>query len=176
MPLEKAKLIVYSAPHNDAEDIEFMFNPEEVSFTRSVGWRSDRGNRGTTLLPKVNFAGLDPYEFTLQNLVFDTYEEKTSVMDDYIDNIKQGVTARANPEARPPIYVFTWGEDYFHCVITNLTYSFWKMAHLCELLSILPYEKLIRQSSLVAKVVVVHLVAKVAAEAVVVHLVEKVVV
>lgn len=122
MPAVKAKLIVYSAPDSDARDIEFMFNPQEISFSRSVGWRSDRGNRGTTLLPKVNFAGLDPYEFTLQNLLFDTYEQKTSVMNKYIDNIKQGVTARAKPHARPPVYIFTWSERYFHCVLTNLTY------------------------------------------------------
>lgn len=122
MPLEKGKLIVYSARDNDAEDIEFMFNPQEVSFTRNVGWHSDRGNRGTTLLPKIRFGGLDPYEFTLQNLLFDTYEEKTSVMDDYIENIKQGVTARGNSHAQPPVYIFAWGEEYFHCVITSLTY------------------------------------------------------
>lgn len=122
MPLVKAKLIVYSAPDSDARDIEFMFNPQEISFSRTVGWSSDRGNRGTTLLPKVNFAGLDPYEFTLQNLLFDTYEKKTSVMNKYINNIKQGVTARAKTHARPPVYVFTWGERYFHCVITSLTY------------------------------------------------------
>ena len=122
MPLVKAKLIVYSAPYNDAQDIELMFNPQEISFTRSVGWDSDRGDRGKTLLPKVNFAGLDPYEFTLKNLLFDTYEQKTSVMDKYINNIKEGVTARPVVKARPPVYIFTWGERYFHCVITSLTY------------------------------------------------------
>jgi Contractile injection system tube protein len=122
MKLEKAKLIVHSDPSGGAKDVEFMFNPSELDFTRQVKWHSDPGNRGTTLLPKVNFAGVEPYSFTLQNLLFDTYEKKTSVLKDYIDNIKKGATARASANARPPVYILTWHDTYFHCVVTNLNY------------------------------------------------------
>lgn len=124
MALEKAKLIVHSSPFNgEAKDIEFMFNPTEISFTRSVTWNSDSGNRGTSLLPKVNFSGVQPYEFTLSNLLFDTYETKTSVMKQYVNNIKQGVTARAQTPSRPPVYILVWKDKYFHCVMTRLSYK-----------------------------------------------------
>ncbi|OUL28328.1 hypothetical protein [Nostoc sp. 106C] len=118
--LEKAKLVAYNS---EAPDIELMFNPTEISFSRTVSWKSDPGNRGTTLLPKVNFSGVEPYKFTLKQLLFDTYETKQSVMK-YIDIIKKGVeTIEQNPDKRPPVYIFTWGREYFHCVITSLTYN-----------------------------------------------------
>jgi hypothetical protein len=118
--LEKAKLVGYNG---EAPDIELMFNPTEISFSRTVSWQSDPGNRGTTLLPKVNFSGVEPYKFTLKQLLFDTYETKKSVMD-YINIIKKGVeTIERNPDKRPPVYIFTWGKEYFHCVITSLTYN-----------------------------------------------------
>ncbi len=122
MKLEKAKLIVYSDPTGQAKDIEFMFNPSELDFTRRIIWDYDLGNRGTTLLPKVNFSGVEPYSFTLQNLLFDTYEKKTSVLKDYINNIKKGATACTNAHARPPVYILTWHDSYFHCVMTSLNY------------------------------------------------------
>ena len=123
--LQKAKLIAYN---NEAPDILLMFNPEEISFTRNVKWDADPGNRGDYLLPKVNFSGVEPYKFTLKQLLFDTYESKESVTEKYIDNIKKGVeTIQKKPDGRPPVYIFEWGignkKDYFHCVITSLTYK-----------------------------------------------------
>ncbi|WP_392532152.1 hypothetical protein [Nostoc sp. C117] len=119
--LEKAKLIAYK---KEAPDIELMFNPTEVSFSRSVEWKSNDGNRGTELLPKVNFSGVKPYMFTLKQLLFDTYETKESVMNKYIDNIKKGVeTIQGSADKRPPVYILTWGTEYFYCVITKLTYT-----------------------------------------------------
>jgi hypothetical protein len=122
MQLEKAKLIVHSDPSGNAKDIEFMFNPTELDFSRQIAWDRDLGNRGTTLLPKVNFSGVEPYSFTLQNLLFDTYERKKSVLKEYIDNIKKGATARSNAHSRPPVYILTWHDSYFHCVMTSLNY------------------------------------------------------
>ena len=123
MKIEKAKLIVHSDPSGQAKDIEFMFNPSELDFTRQVKWDYDVGNRGTTLLPKVSFSGVEPYSFTLQNLLFDTYETKKSVLKEYIDNIKKGATARSNTRTRPPVYILTWQDSYFHCVMTSLNYK-----------------------------------------------------
>ncbi|MEH2289784.1 CIS tube protein [Nostoc sp.] len=122
MQLVKAKLMVHSDPSGQAKDIEFMFNPSELDFTRQVIWHSDIGQRGSTLLPKVNFSGVEPYSFTLQNLLFDTYEKKTSVLKEYIDNIKKGATARSTALTRPPVYILTWQDSYFHCVMTSLNY------------------------------------------------------
>ena len=122
MKIEKAKLMVYSDPSGQAKDIEFMFNPSELDFTRQVNWHHEEGHRGTTLLPKVNFSGVEPYSFTLQNLLFDTYETKKSVLKEYIDNIKKGATALDPERTRPPVYILTWHDSYFHCVMTSLNY------------------------------------------------------
>jgi hypothetical protein len=118
--LEKAKLMPYDG---DAQTIEFMLNPTEISFTRTSSWSNDSGNRGETLLPKVNFSGVEPYKFTLNKLMFDTYETREYVVKKYIENIKKGVTAPDGYNKRPPVYIFTWGEKYFHCVMTRLTYT-----------------------------------------------------
>jgi hypothetical protein len=45
-------------------------------------------------------------------------------MKKYIDNIKKGVeTISKTTDKRPPVYIFTWGNEYFYCVITSLTYT-----------------------------------------------------
>jgi hypothetical protein len=120
--LAKAKLIAYN---REASNIEFMFNPTELSFSRTVNWSSSQGNRGSTLLPKVNFSGVEPYKFTLKQLLFDTYETQKSVMEEYVNKIKEGVeTINSSSGQRPPVYILTWGENkYFYCVITSLTYT-----------------------------------------------------
>ncbi len=122
--LQKAKLIAYN---KEAPDIELMFNPEEISFARNVKWDADPGNRGDHLLPKVNFSGVEPYKLTLKQLLFDTYESKESVMK-YVDIIKKSVERiQEKADSRPPVYIFEWGvgkgKDYFHCVVTSLTYK-----------------------------------------------------
>ncbi|MBR8840245.1 MAG: hypothetical protein DSM106950_41215 [Stigonema ocellatum SAG 48.90 = DSM 106950] len=118
--LEKAKLMAYNG---EAPNIELMFNPTEISFSRTVNWEKHTGNRGTSLLPKINFSGVEPYKFTLKQLIFDTYETKESVMK-YIDIIKKGVeTIQGKPDKRPPVYIFTWNKEYFYCVINSLTYT-----------------------------------------------------
>lgn len=120
--LAKATLM---ACNNEAPDIEVMFNPTEISFSRSVNWECKDGNRGTSLLPKINFSGVQPYQFTLQQLLFDTYETKESVVTKYINNIKKGVeTIKSGNDQRPPVYIFMWGNNkYFPCVIDSLTYT-----------------------------------------------------
>jgi hypothetical protein len=117
--LTKAKLKAYDT---ESDDIEFMFNPTEISFTRAVKWESKQGNRGSELLPKVNFSGVDPYKFTLKQLLFDTYETKKSVMEEYINNIKKGVEP-TKKDKRPSVYILMWKDEYFYCVITSLTYT-----------------------------------------------------
>jgi len=125
MVLEKAKLHVWDSGGSDATDITLMFNPTEISFSRTSNWTSDPGHRGSTLLPKVNFAGVEPYNFTLSKLVFDAYETKESVMTKYINNIKKGVAGSQAQQTviRPPVYIFIWREQYFPCVMTSLTYT-----------------------------------------------------
>ncbi len=62
--------------------IRFMFNPEELRFNRSVKIEDMQGARTERGLPKVNFGFVEPYKLTLSNLIFDTYESGTTVLDE----------------------------------------------------------------------------------------------
>ncbi|MBD2681287.1 MULTISPECIES: hypothetical protein [Nostoc] len=125
--LVKAKLVCVDDSTNT---IEFMFNPKEIHFSRDNNWEYQIGNRGTSLLPKVYFAGLKPFTFELHNLIFDTYETKNSShqgkkpLTYYIDLLKKCVTPVSNANERPPVYYLQWQEKYFHCVVTRLSYTF----------------------------------------------------
>ena len=124
---EEGKPIGNNTESESPHDIELMFNPEELTFTRNVKWKSEEGTQGTALLPKINFSGVEPYKLTLKQILFDTYESKKSVMGT-INNIRKGVErCETTKEKRPPVYLLIWGDNekhkYFHCVITSLTYK-----------------------------------------------------
>ena len=131
MQLEKGRLVVLDSGGGDAKDIEFMFNPQELSFTRESQWQSDvgvrtvgTGSNATEEGPKVNFGGIQAYTFSLNKLIFDTYETGDSVLEKYINNIKKGVATPSGKNTRPPVYYLVWGgNDYFSCVMTSLTYT-----------------------------------------------------
>ena len=119
--LEKVTLINQDDKGND---IVVMFNPTEINLTRAVKWEPAKASGGEGLLPKINFSAVEPYKLTLKQLLFDTYETKESVMK-YVNVIKAGVTPEKSKAKRPPVYIFHWGskEEYFHCVITSLSYT-----------------------------------------------------
>jgi hypothetical protein len=121
--LQKALLKPFDGEPGDA--IEFMFNPTQLSFARTVKWQAEQGGRGDqSALPKVNFSGVDPYKLTLSQLLFDTYEEQKSVIDQYIRKLKKCVEAPAGQNKRPSVYVLMWGtKSSFPCVITSLSYK-----------------------------------------------------
>ncbi|GAA6616030.1 hypothetical protein [Scytonema sp. NUACC26] len=122
MPLEKAKLMAFYT--GEAPTIEFMFNPTQLSFQRNCKWENDPGNRGNTTLPKVNFSGVEPYKLTLSQIVFDTYETRKSVIEQYIKNIKKGVESPDGKDKRPPVYILVWGDKKsFPCVMLSLSYK-----------------------------------------------------
>jgi len=125
MTLEKAKLIaVYQG---EGEDIEFMFNPNQLSFSRSIsleqaeGAQTDKGNN------KVSFKHPNPYSLNISNILIDTYETKEgSVLDD-IQKFKKAVefTDKGEGKAkRPPIYLFTWGnQNYLRCFVKKFSFK-----------------------------------------------------
>ena len=125
MTLEKAKLMaVYKG---EGEDIEFMFNPNQLSFSRSIsleqaeGAQTDKGNN------KVSFKHPNPYSLNISNILIDTYETKEgSVLDD-IQKFKKAVefTDKGEGKAkRPPIYLFTWGnQNYLRCFVKKFSFK-----------------------------------------------------
>lgn len=121
-PLQKAQLMHLDG--EPGEHIEFMFNPTMLTFARTVDWQSEQGNRGISALPKVNFSGVKPYKLTINQVVFDTYEIRESVVDKYIKKLRQGVESPDGQNKRPPVYWLVWGQrKTFPCVMTSLTYK-----------------------------------------------------
>lgn len=75
--LVKAALIPRTG--ESAPTIQFMFNPTDLQFSRSVSIEMVKGARTFRGLPKVNFGFVEPYELKLSGLVFDTYESGADV-------------------------------------------------------------------------------------------------
>lgn len=104
------------------DNIEFMFNPIELHFSRSATINSPEGATTARGLPKVSFGSPQPYSLELKNILFDTYESGTDVMSTYISKLRQGVEFAASL-GRPPVYIFTWGsQQYLKCFVKTLTY------------------------------------------------------
>lgn len=121
-PLEKAALL--PLPGESGERVEFMFNPMLLTFARTVKWQSEQGNRGNSALPKVNFSGVDPFKLTLSQVVFDTYERRECVIEQYIKKLKKAVESPDGQNKRPPVYWLVWGQrKSFPCVMTTLSYK-----------------------------------------------------
>ncbi len=75
--LVKAALIPRTG--EQASPINFMFNPTDLSLSRSVSITSMSGARTQRGLPKVNFGFVEPYKLTLAGILFDTYERGETV-------------------------------------------------------------------------------------------------
>jgi Contractile injection system tube protein len=132
MTLEKAKLV---PKDGEGKTINFMFNPTQLSFSRSVTWSSGKSGKGQAgagagddgrLLPKTNFSKIGPYSLTISNVIFDTYETGKSVRDAYINELEAAVNpidrnSRNPKDKRPPVYRLEWGnQKYIKCVVKRL--------------------------------------------------------
>ncbi|EDX82988.1 hypothetical protein S7335_166 [Synechococcus sp. PCC 7335] len=115
----KAKLIAQGGGNN----IEFMFNPTELSFSRRLNINKPEGSRTDKGLPKVSFGSPQPYSVNVSGLIFDTYETGENVVDKYVESFRQAVEFMDSRE-RPPIYLLTWGkQEYLRCFIESLSYK-----------------------------------------------------
>ncbi|MEA5476400.1 hypothetical protein VB774_02095 [Pseudanabaena galeata UHCC 0370] len=120
MTLVKAMLTTTDA---GAVAINFQFNPESLSFARTVTWKVEDGAYTAAGFPKVSYSNRGAETLKLSNLWFDTYEypTKTSVLDLISPIIKS--TEIAGSLKRPPVYIFAWGEQYLKCVVTSISYD-----------------------------------------------------
>ncbi|MFW6359564.1 MAG: hypothetical protein ACOC0N_10200 [Chroococcales cyanobacterium] len=122
--LAKAKLIPASNQEG-ADTIEFMFNPTELTFQQSVNLTQSDGSYTDSGLPKVSFSSPNPCTLSLSNLLFDTYEEGTSVLT-HVGKLIKAIEFADRGKAkgkRPPIYIFTWGDyQYLRCFVEQITY------------------------------------------------------
>ena len=116
--LVKAKLIAQSG----GSDIEFMFNPTELSFTRNLKLNCPDGARTDDGLPKITFGAPEAMSLNLNGLIFDTYESGENILDKHIQKLCEAVEFVDGKE-RPPMYIFAWGkQDYLRCFVQSLTY------------------------------------------------------
>lgn len=121
MTLTKATLISQDGVGN----IEFMFNPTQLSFEGNVETAENSGARTQDKgKPKVSFSNIKAYKVTISNILFDTYEEGTDVVKKYIDNFKKSVEF-APGKQRTPIYMFVWGNQVYlrRCFVERLSYK-----------------------------------------------------
>ncbi|MBW4505765.1 MAG: phage tail protein [Scytonematopsis contorta HA4267-MV1] len=121
--LVKAKLI---ATETGNSDIEFMFNPNQLDFSQQINLTRSEGARTGRGLPKVSFAYPEPCTLSINDIIFDTYEDGTSVLK-HLKKFEKAVNfaeAGEGKEKRPPVYVFTWGDQqYIRCFVTSVNYS-----------------------------------------------------
>lgn len=121
MTLEKAKLICIDG----GDDVEFSFNPSQLAFEGIVETSENPGarteNKGT---PKVSFSNIKAYKVTINNILFDTYEDGSDVIKKYISKFKKSVEFSPGKE-RPPMYKLVWGSQVYLrcCFVEKLSYK-----------------------------------------------------
>lgn len=112
---------------NPNQPIEFMFNPTDLQFNRSVEIKEQEGVKTQKGLPKVNFAFVQAWTLKLSNLLFDTYEQRTDVIEEIqpiLDTVDFTKFSGNQTIKRPPVYYFTWGEhDYLRCMVNSISYK-----------------------------------------------------
>jgi Contractile injection system tube protein len=119
--LVKAKLI----SQDGVPPIEFMFNPNELTFNRVAKITENPGARTEDEgLPKVSFSHITAYEVSINQIMFDTYEEGKNVVTKYIEPFQKALKFVSGKE-RTPIYMFSWGDQVYlrRCFIESLTYK-----------------------------------------------------
>lgn len=123
---QKAKLTKAKGETASIPDIEFMFNPSELTFETSVQTASNPGGRSEeTGKPRVSFSNIQPYKITINNILFDNYETGENVLG-YIESFKEAVKfVENNDTKRPPVYRFIWGEQVHleYCFVERLSYK-----------------------------------------------------
>jgi Contractile injection system tube protein len=105
--------------------IEFMFNPAELAFEGVVDTAESPGARTEDKgQPKVSFSHVKAYTVTINQVMFDTYEERTDVLQRYIEPFRKAVQF-AQGKQRPPIYALMWGKQVYlrRCFVEKLNYK-----------------------------------------------------
>lgn len=121
MSLVKARL----HPLEGGDDIEFMYNPTQLAFSRSISLEQAKGARTEKGHNKVSFKHPNPYSLKISNIVIDTYESGKNALT-YINQFKKAVefSQGEGENKRPPVYLFVWGkEEHLRCFVKTLSYK-----------------------------------------------------
>lgn len=102
------------------ESIEAFFNPKEVSIDKAVKWNKHKSSMADN--PVLEFTDGEPKDLAVE-LLFDSYESRTSVHDRFI-TVLESFTKIIDKEKkkRPPMCIFLWGKNFpsFMGVIESL--------------------------------------------------------
>ena len=96
---------------DDSQLIEALFNPNQLTFNRSVGWQKQGAAQRD--VPELQFTHSEPRTLTL-DLFFDTYDtpeaEKKDVRKEYTDKVLHLTTVEQHGDKhRPPVCRLRWG-------------------------------------------------------------------
>lgn len=103
---------------DSGEEITAYFNPKEVGIDKNVPWNKHKDSKANA--PLLEFTDADPSELSLE-LLFDTFESRRSVFEDYIDKLQNLVRVDEKMK-RPPMVLFLWGTVFpkFMGVVSTL--------------------------------------------------------
>jgi nucleoid-associated protein YgaU len=102
-----------------------MFNPDELSFSGSVGWQKQKAAQRD--VPELQFTSSEPRTVSVK-LLFDTYDTpdlpKKDVRKEYTDKLLK-LTLVQGDKHRPPVCQLRWGGgQFFQCVLERLDQRF----------------------------------------------------
>jgi len=110
------------------KSIEFMFNPTELKFSRTLNIEQSEGSRTNKGQNKSSFKHPNPYQLTISNIMLDCYEndkKDRSVLKElkkFTDAVAYAEEGKGKAK-RPPIYRFTWGSNaYLRCFIKTCNF------------------------------------------------------
>lgn len=126
MSLEKATL--RPAPGESGQPIEFMFNPNEIKFARSINIEQSQGAHTDRGQNRTSFKHPNPYQVTISNIILDTYEKPPSdrsvlkPLKPFTDAIAYAKDGRGQAK-RPPVFLLVWGTNvYLRCFIKSCNF------------------------------------------------------
>lgn len=103
---------------DSGEEISAYFNPKEIGIDKNVPWNKHKDSKADK--PILEFTDADPAELSLE-LLFDTFEPRTSVYQEYIEKLEKLVKVD-EAKKRPPMVLFLWGTHFpkFMGVVSTL--------------------------------------------------------
>jgi hypothetical protein len=131
--MAKAQIIRLDQANNEVETIQVLFNPKELTFSKTNSWSEDKAPKAN--VPATEFGSGGPTTLKLQ-LYFDTYKNgKNAECDDVVKKYTSKLCAmmevdpkwtdKKNKKGRPPTVRFRWGSFQFDSVITSINQRFY---------------------------------------------------
>ena len=120
--------VIYAVKDGKSSGVPCMFNPYEYSISKQNSYKEEQSNSKTST---KQFSKVGSKTLKL-NLLFDTYEEGTSVTD--ITNrlwtfMEPVESEQASERLEPPRVAFEWGNFCFEAHLTSMTQKFTLFTH-----------------------------------------------